>query len=200
MLSPLQGCIVSHGELVLQQYSLNYTLCMRCAHLCCFCGVHSQDRHLHTMKTMRVMAKAWQTTFIYLSLYHSDITGNAALEQWTHVAWLLSAERRPTCRDYLNFKLLHNLSESFLWWSNKTAKFYFCTSDCSVFIALQLLIPLSINIQSTSFHLIYFAQCTISVILQMCAFTPLPSIPLLAFTWINMLLVLHESANHTLGS
>lgn len=79
---------MSHGELVLQQYSLNYTLCagMMCVHVCCFCGVDCEDHHLHTVKIMRVMAKARHTAFIYLSLYHLDITGNAALEQWKHVA------------------------------------------------------------------------------------------------------------------
>lgn len=51
-----------------------------------FCVVDCEDCHLRTVKIMRAMAKARRAAFIYLSLLHLDRTGNAALEQWKHVA------------------------------------------------------------------------------------------------------------------
>lgn len=159
------------------------------------CEAH---HHHHTVKIRRLMVKARHSFYL---LYLLDITGKTALEQWKHVAWLLSAEGRPSCEDYLNFKLLHNRSESFLSWSNKTSKFYFCISDCGVFLALQPPSTSSIkSFQSASCQLLYFAQSTIWVLLQILVcfyirnFSSSP-----CFTWINIPGAFHESTPHTLG-
>lgn len=52
----------------------------------CVCVLYAVDCEDHHLRTHTV------------SLHLLDVTGNAALEQWKHVAWLLRAERRLSCR------------------------------------------------------------------------------------------------------
>lgn len=90
---------------------------------------------------MRVTAKTGRGAFTRLPLAHLDAAGEAAVEQWEHVAWLPSAERRPGRGDYLNFKLLHNLSGSFF--------FVMIKQKCSIFIFVS---PHCVPVASSSQH------------------------------------------------
>lgn len=169
-----------------------------CVHECCFCGVACQDHHLHTVKMMTVTAKPRHTAFMYLSLWLLDIRGNTALEQWKHVAWLLSGERRLSCRDYyLNFKSY--IIAELLVMIKQSCKIYclyiwLCFKRFSLHYSLKYQIH-QVNI--LSFVIFYAIHNLFHK--SLCALTSLLSFPLLAFTWINKLGVLHEGAHHTLG-
>lgn len=163
MLSPLHGCVVSHGERVLQQHRLNYTAVFLC------CGLRGlpppySENHASDGKS--------QTRSFYLPV-SPPLRQNRKRCVRTMETCCVTAE----CWEEAKLKgLLFEFSNFYIIYlrafcddqTKRGKKMYFRPCFSGFLLALQPLSTSSIkSIQSTSFHLLHFAQSTIGCLINM---------------------------------